>query len=49
MIGLVGFEGGNLEKMCDIVIHQKTPKGEYGPVEDIHMILDHLTLRGFII
>ena len=42
VIGLVGFEGGNLEKMCDIVIHPKTPKGEYGPVEDIHMILDHL-------
>ena len=42
VIGLVGFEGGNLENMCDIVIHPKTPKGEYGPVEDIHMILDHL-------
>lgn len=42
VIGLVGFERGKLEKMCDIVIHPKTPKGEYGPVEDIHMILDHL-------
>ena len=42
VVGLVGFEGGKLEEICDIVIHPKTPKGEYGPVEDIHMIIDHL-------
>lgn len=32
-----------LEKdICDVVIHVKTPDGGYGPVEDIHMIIDHL-------
>ncbi len=41
-IGLVGFDGGKLLEMCDYVIHVKTDKGEYGPVEDIHMILDHM-------
>ena len=41
-IGLVGFDGGKLLEMCDYVIHVKTNKGEYGPVEDIHMILDHM-------
>jgi len=41
-IGLVGFDGGRLLEMCDHVIHVKTNKGEYGPVEDIHMILDHM-------
>lgn len=41
-IGLVGFDGGKLMAKCDITIHVKTPKGEYGPVEDIHLILDHL-------
>lgn len=41
-IGLTGFDGGGLKEICDLVIHVDTPKGEYGPVEDIHMILDHL-------
>lgn len=42
VIGLVGFDGGRLKNICDVVIHVKTPEGEYGPVEDIHMIIDHL-------
>lgn len=42
VIGLVGFDGGRLKDICDITIHVKTPKGEFGPVEDIHMIMDHL-------
>jgi len=42
VIGLVGFDGGKLKIYSDILIHIKTPKGEYGPVEDAHMILDHL-------
>ena len=41
-IGLLGFDGGNLSEICKSIIHIKTPKGEYGPVEDMHMILDHL-------
>lgn len=41
-IGLTGFDGGKLKEICDLVIHVKTPKGDYGPVEDIHLILDHL-------
>ncbi len=42
VIGLVGFDGGKLKKISDVCIHVKTPRGEYGPVEDIHMIMDHL-------
>jgi D-sedoheptulose 7-phosphate isomerase len=38
----VGFDGGKLNAICDIVIHEQTPKGEYGPIEDLHMIFDHL-------
>ena len=41
-IGLSGFNGGKLKDICDIAINVETPKGEYGPVEDIHLILDHL-------
>jgi D-sedoheptulose 7-phosphate isomerase len=48
VIGLVGFDGGRLKDICDILIHVKTPKGEYGPVEDIHMIIDHLITNWLI-
>lgn len=41
-IGLMGFDGGKLKEMVDHVIHVPTDKGEYGPVEDIHLILDHI-------
>jgi D-sedoheptulose 7-phosphate isomerase len=42
VMSLVGFDGGRLKEVSDIVIHVKSNKGEYGPVEDIHMIMDHL-------
>ena len=41
-IGLTGFDGGELKIIVDYVIHVPTGKGEYGPVEDIHMIFDHI-------
>jgi len=42
-VGLTGFDGGTLKPLCKVGVHIKTPHGEYGPVEDIHMVLDHLT------
>lgn len=42
VIGFVGFDGGRMKDMCDIAVCVNTPKGEYGPVEDVHMMLDHL-------
>ncbi len=39
---LVGFDGGRLAQICDQVIHIQSKKGEYGPVEDIHLILNHM-------
>lgn len=42
-VGLVGFEdGGRLAQICDHIVHIKSKKGEYGPVEDIHLILNHM-------
>ncbi|MCG2775798.1 MAG: SIS domain-containing protein [Desulfobacterales bacterium] len=41
-VGLVGFDGGQLKNLCDHVVHVKSQNGEYGPVEDIHMILVHM-------
>jgi len=41
-IGLTGFDGGELKRMVDYALHVPTQKGEYGPVEDVHMIFDHV-------
>ena len=41
-VGLTGFDGGRLREIAQIVVHAPTNKGEYGPAEDVHMILDHL-------
>ena len=42
VVGLTGFDGGKLCGLSDISLHVQTAKGEYGPVEDLHMIFDHL-------
>jgi len=42
-VGLVGFDdGGRLAQICDHVVHIRSKKGEYGPVEDIHLMLNHM-------
>jgi D-sedoheptulose 7-phosphate isomerase len=46
-VGLSGFDGGRLRQIVKTSIHVQTGKGEYGPVEDAHMILDHL-IGGFL-
>lgn len=46
-VGLVGFDGGKMKSICDHIVHVETAKGEYGPVEDVHMVLDHL-VTGYI-
>jgi D-sedoheptulose 7-phosphate isomerase len=42
VIGCTGFDGGKLKTLSDISFHIETTKGEYGLVEDIHTILDHI-------
>ena len=42
VIGLLGFDGGRLRSLCDVVVHVKTAAGEYGPVEDVHVVVRHL-------
>ncbi|MCC6476098.1 SIS domain-containing protein [bacterium] len=39
-VGLIGFGGGKLQAMTDHSV--VVPSREYGPVEDLHMILDHI-------
>lgn len=41
-VAIVGFDGGRMAEIAEHVILVETVKGEYGPVEDVHMVLDHL-------
>jgi D-sedoheptulose 7-phosphate isomerase len=41
-IGLTGFDGGQLRHIVSEYLHVATPKGDYGPVEDLHLMLNHL-------
>lgn len=48
IIGVSGFDGGKLKEVSDINFHVNAAKGEYGLVEDIHMILDHIIYSYYI-
>ncbi|MFA7342846.1 MAG: SIS domain-containing protein [Terrimicrobiaceae bacterium] len=41
-VAITAFDGGRLKQMADSGIHIPTGQKEYGPAEDIHLILDHL-------
>lgn len=38
-VGLSAFDGGELSKLVDLNIHVPTKIGEYGPAEDLHMVI----------
>ena len=40
VVGLIGFGGGKLAEIADVAV--VVPSDEYGPVEDIHLLLGHL-------
>ena len=41
-VGISAFDGGQMKDIVDHSLHVPTEKGEYGPAEDAHMVLDHL-------
>ena len=47
IVGFLGFSGGKLIDYCDVKIHVKTEPGEYGPVEDAHLIINHVLAHWF--
>lgn len=44
-IGFIGFTGGKLKDTCTYSLYTPNPKGDYGPIEDLHMIYDHLIVN----
>jgi len=41
-IGWLGFDGGELHNLVNTSILVESPKGEYAPVEDIHLVINHI-------
>lgn len=42
VIGLSGFDGGALADLSDVSIHVASPPEAYGPVEDVHLVVNHM-------
>jgi len=38
---VLGFDGGKLKEMVDVVVHVTTQLGDYGPAEDAHLVINH--------
>jgi D-sedoheptulose 7-phosphate isomerase len=47
VFSFLGFDGGQLKNLSDDYILVRTEKGEYGPVEDAHLILNHVFAHWF--
>ena len=47
IIGFLGFTGGKLIDFSDVKIHVQSEPGEYGPVEDAHLIMNHILAHWF--
>ena len=47
VIGFLGFSGGKLKDISDVILHVKSEAGEYGPVEDAHLVLNHILAHWF--
>jgi D-sedoheptulose 7-phosphate isomerase len=47
VISLLGFTGGALKDLSDIVVHVPSEAGEYGPVEDAHLVINHVLAHWF--
>lgn len=42
VIALTGFDGGVLRDLASICVHVATDVGDYGPVEDVHLMINHM-------
>jgi D-sedoheptulose 7-phosphate isomerase len=47
VLSMVGFDGGALLDISDIVVHVPSQAGEYGPVEDAHLAVNHVLAHWF--
>lgn len=41
----IGFKGGRLKEVCKYKVYTPNQDKDYGPIEDIHMILNHIIVN----
>ncbi len=44
-IAFCGFTGGKLKEIADLPLYTQNKNKDYGPIEDLHMILDHVLVN----
>ena len=42
VFGILGFDGGKIKKICNDYLVVESKQGEYGPVEDLQLIINHI-------
>ena len=47
VLSILGFDGGKIKKLSNVCVLINTPKGDYGPVEDIQLITNHILAHWF--
>lgn len=47
VIALLGFDGGMLREESDLALVFESAPGEYGPIEDAHLIVNHILAHWF--
>ena len=45
VVAWVGFSGGKLNEIATVPLYTPNPKGDYGPIEDVHMIVNHFLVN----
>lgn len=44
-VAFTGFDGGELAKVTQYSLHTPNTIGDYGPIEDIHVIISHIIIN----
>jgi len=47
LLSFTGFDGGRLKEISDVAVHVQSEAGEYGTVEDAHLVLNHILAHWF--
>lgn len=48
VIAFTAFDGGKLGELADVRVHVPTERGEYGPAEDVHLIINHVLVHWYL-
>jgi D-sedoheptulose 7-phosphate isomerase len=47
-LGILGFDGGKIKNLVSKYLLVKSEIGDYGPVEDIHLMINHMVKEGVL-